>query len=106
STNPTMSIAAITQYVLDNFASVKEVVETLEKPPYFQIVAPSMPKGEKASLHLSISDAKGDSAIIEFIEGKMVIHHSKEYKTMTNSPIFKSSFEISTQKIDGEVAES
>ncbi|MEN5387210.1 linear amide C-N hydrolase [Aliarcobacter skirrowii] len=95
SSNPTMSIAAITQYVLDNFASVKEAVETLEKPPYFQIIAPSMPKGEKASLHLSISDAKGDSAIIEFIKGKMVIHHSKEYKTMTNSPIFEEQLAIS-----------
>lgn len=94
STNPTMSIAAITQYVLDNFASVKEAVESLEKPPYFQIVAPSMPKGEKASLHLSISDASGDSAIVEFVKGKMVIHHSKEYKTMTNSPIFEEQLAI------------
>lgn len=95
SSNPTMSIAAITQYVLDNFASVKEAVESLEKPPYFQIVAPSMPKGEKASLHLSISDAQGDSAIIEFIKGEMVIHHSKDYKTMTNSPIFEEQLAIS-----------
>lgn len=94
SSNPTMSIAAITQYVLDSFASVKEAVESLEKPPYFQVIAPSMPKGEKASLHISISDAFGDSAIIEFVKGKMVIHHSKEYKTMTNSPIFEEQLAI------------
>ena len=88
SSNKSISIAAFTQYVLDNFASVAEAVDALQKPPYLQIIAPSMPGGEKANLHLSISDAQGDSAIVEFIKGKMVIHHSKEYKTMTNSPSF------------------
>ena len=42
-----------------------------------------------ATLHLSISDASGDSAIIEYIRGKQVIHHSRDYKVMTNSPIFE-----------------
>ncbi len=41
-----------------------------------------------ASLHLSISDASGDSAIIEYIQGKQVIHHNREYQVMTNSPTF------------------
>lgn len=104
STNKTISIAAFTQYVLDNFASVAEAVDALQKPPYLQIIAPSMPGGEKASLHLSISDAQGDSAIVEFIKGQMVIHHSKEYKTMTNSPIFEQQLAISEywKLVDGK----
>jgi choloylglycine hydrolase len=39
-------------------------------------------------MHISLSDAGGDSAIIEFLDGKTVVHHSKEYKVMTNSPVF------------------
>ena len=38
---------------------------------------------------MSLSDATGDSAIIEYINGKQVIHHSKTYQVMTNSPIFE-----------------
>jgi choloylglycine hydrolase len=40
-------------------------------------------------MHISLSDAQGDSAIIEFLGGKTVIHHSKSYQVMANSPIFE-----------------
>ncbi|MEG2359521.1 linear amide C-N hydrolase [Acinetobacter sp.] len=85
---PPLSISLWAQYVLDNFATVDEAVKALEKEP-FMIVTDQVP-GEKrlATLHLSISDASGDSAIIEYINGKQVIHHSREYQVMTNSPTF------------------
>lgn len=35
-----------------------------------------------------MSDSSGDSAIIEYIDGKQVIHHSRDYQVMTNSPTF------------------
>ena len=35
-----------------------------------------------------MSDATGDSAIVEYIGGKQVIHHGRKYQVMTNSPIF------------------
>src|SRR5258708_12379198 len=35
-----------------------------------------------------MSDATGDSAIVEYIGGKQVIHHDRRYQVMTNSPIF------------------
>jgi penicillin V acylase-like amidase (Ntn superfamily) len=38
---------------------------------------------------LSISDPTGDSAIFEYIDGKLVIHHSKQYQVLTNSPTFE-----------------
>jgi choloylglycine hydrolase len=103
SKNKTISIGALTQYVLDNFATVTEAVVSLKKPPHLQVVAPLMPGGEKASLHLAISDASGDSAVIEFIKGEMVIHHSKKYKTMTNSPVFDDQLAIANywSQIDG-----
>ena len=48
-----------------------------------------MPDGSRmATLHLSVSDATGDNAIFEYVGGKLTIHHSKEYKVMTNSPTY------------------
>lgn len=82
-----ISISLWGQYALDNFASVAEAVENMQKTPFY-IVAPSLPNGEKSTIHLSLSDSTGDSAIFEYIEGKLVIHHGKEFKVMTNSPIY------------------
>jgi len=86
---PGLTIAAWAQYVLDNFATVQDAVDTLAKEP-FTIVTDSVPGEERlATLHLSLSDASGDSAIIEYIDGKQVIHHSRDYPVMTNSPTFE-----------------
>jgi penicillin V acylase-like amidase (Ntn superfamily) len=85
---PGLSIAAWAQYVLDSFATVQEAVDALSTGP-FVIVTDFVP-GTKmlATLHLSMSDAHGDSAIIEYIDGRQVIHHDRKYQVMTNSPIF------------------
>lgn len=89
SDKPGLSISAWTQYMLDNFATVDEAVKAIADEPF--ILVSDAPPGEQrlATLHLSLSDAKGDSAIIEYIKGKQVIHHSRDYKVMTNSPIFE-----------------
>lgn len=83
----TLSIAAWAQYVLDNFATVAEAVDALRKEP-FVIIAPVLPNGRPAQGHLSLSDPSGDSAIFEYVNGKLVIHHGRQYQVMTNSPIF------------------
>jgi penicillin V acylase-like amidase (Ntn superfamily) len=85
---PGLTIAAWAQYVLDNFATVEEAVAALEKQP-FTIVTDNVPGEDRlTTLHLSMSDASGDSAIVEYIGGRQVIHHSRAYQVMTNSPIF------------------
>lgn len=84
---PLLSISAWAQYVLDNFAFVSECVNALSKEP-FMILAPVLPNGSPAQLHLAISDELGDSAIFEYVDGKLTIHHGKQYQVMTNSPIF------------------
>ena len=42
------------------------------------MVAVAAPNGIKGNVHLSISDASGDSAILEYIKGKLVIHHGRQ----------------------------
>ena len=84
---PTISIAAWAQYVLDNYATVAETVNALKDDP-FVVIAPTLPNGRAGNGHLAISDPTGDSAIFEYIGGKLVIHHGRKYQVMTNSPVY------------------
>jgi len=102
---PGLTIAAWAQYVLDNFATVREAVDALRSEP-FTIVTDKVPGLDRlATLHLSISDATGDSAIIEYIGGKQVIHHDRKYQVMTNSPTFDQQLALNAywQQIGGTV---
>lgn len=82
---PTIKVGAWLQYYLDNFASVKEATKAMVDPN-FAVIAPALPNGMEAAVHISLSDPTGDSAIFEFLEGKLVIHHGPEFNVMTNSP--------------------
>ncbi|MDD9341647.1 linear amide C-N hydrolase [Providencia heimbachae] len=86
---PALSISLWAQYMLDNYATVAEAVAALEKTPLL-VVTDNVPGQDRlATLHLSLSDASGDSAIVEYIDGKQVIHHSRKYQVMTNSPAYE-----------------
>jgi penicillin V acylase-like amidase (Ntn superfamily) len=47
------------------------------------------PGGRAATMHVCRSDPTGDSAIFEYIDGELVIHHGPEFRVMTNSPIYE-----------------
>lgn len=103
---PGLSISLWAQYVLDNFATVKEAVEALEKEPFTLVseYIPNMPD-KFATLHLSISDASGDNAIFEYVGGRLTIHHDPSYQVLTNSPLFEQQLALNTywQEIGGTV---
>lgn len=102
---PGLSIAAWAQYVLDNYPTVQAAVDDLSKQPYTLVTDHVPGENRLATLHLSLSDASGDSAIIEYIDGKQVIHHSRNYQVMTNSPTFDQQLALNTywQQIGGLV---
>lgn len=79
---PAVSNALWPQFVLDNYETVAEAVEGLAK---VQITSARVHDREWP-LHLSIEDATGDSAVLEFVDGKLVIHHGKDVTVMTNEP--------------------
>ena len=81
------------QYVLDNATTVQEALEVLEGVGIVMVEA----HGRKATVHLALEDASGDSAIIEFIGGKAVVHHSPEYRVMTNDPIYEEQLSLLAQ---------
>ncbi len=87
----TLALSLWAQYVLDNFATVAQAVEALAQENFVLVTAetPGSTGIGLATLHLSLSDASGDSAIFEYIGGKLVIHHGREYQVMTNSPTYE-----------------
>lgn len=101
---PGISISAWAQYALDQFATVEEAVNELKKET-FKVVQITAPNGSAGTVHLSISDPSGDSAIFEYVEGKLTIHHGRQYQVMTNSPIYSEQLALNTywEQIGGTV---
>jgi penicillin V acylase-like amidase (Ntn superfamily) len=72
------------QYLLDNAATVAEALALQDK---IQVVSAEA-RGHKATVHIALEDSSGDSAIIEYIGGKPVVHHGREFRIMTNDPTY------------------
>ncbi|MDN3673645.1 linear amide C-N hydrolase [Flavobacterium branchiarum] len=89
-----LSVSLWAQYALDNFATVSEAVEQLKKEDFI-VVTDFIPGTDKfTTVHLSLSDATGDNAILEYINGKLVIHHDPSYTVMTNDPVYEQQLAI------------
>lgn len=82
-----ISLSIWAQYYLDQFATVSAAVEYTRRNP-FVVVSGEIPgrPGSLAPLHLTLSDATGDSAVFEWIDGKLSIHHDRKYQIVTNDP--------------------
>ena len=83
-----IAISLWTQYYLDNFATVAEAVAATKSLQIRGIDILHKGQPVDAPLHMSLSDAIGDSAVIEILDGKTVIHHGPQYTVMTNSPTY------------------
>jgi penicillin V acylase-like amidase (Ntn superfamily) len=90
-----ISISAWGQYVLDNFATVDEVVEAMRQETV-RPVAVETPDGYPGTVHLAVTDPSGDSAVVEYVGGNQEIHHGREYQVMTNSPIYSEQLALNT----------
>lgn len=76
------------KYVLDNYQNVNEVIKNLNS---YQIVNEAIKIGGKNidfPIHFSIEDTKGDNAVIELINGKVVVYHGSKYNILTNEPSY------------------
>jgi penicillin V acylase-like amidase (Ntn superfamily) len=99
---PPMSISVWAQYVLDNYATVAEAVADLRKESFY-VLPVRTPDDQEGTVHLAISDATGDSAIFEYLDGELVIHHGEQYRVMTNSPVYDEQLRLNSywKEIDG-----
>ncbi|OBB31568.1 choloylglycine hydrolase [Mycolicibacterium peregrinum] len=82
------------QYFLDNFATVAEATAWIAETDVQVVQMDDPTGGVRPGLHLALDDATGDSAIIEYVDGKARVYHSKDYKVMTNSPTFDQQLEL------------
>ncbi len=64
------------QYQLDNHANIAEVVNALHT---------IRPERGPLPLHFTALDATGDHALIEFIDGELVLHQNQGFPILTNS---------------------
>lgn len=81
---PAISNLLWAQYILDNFSTVKEALIGTKD---LQIVATKL-ENKTWPIHLIMEDKSGDSAIIEFIKGKIHVYHGAEYRIATNEPAY------------------
>jgi penicillin V acylase-like amidase (Ntn superfamily) len=81
------------QYLLDNAATVEEALALMEKMQPVMVELDGM----KATVHLAIEDATGDSAILEYVGGRLMVHHGREYRVMTNDPPYDQQLELLKQ---------
>ncbi len=81
------------QYLLDSAATVEEALGLLDG---VQIVMATA-RGRDATVHLALEDASGDSAIVEFDQGRPQVHHDRRYVVMTNDPPYDEQLKLLAQ---------
>ncbi len=90
--NSNLNILRWVQFVLDTCGNVNDVVKTFTTQDICLIGAEVPGTGKSASLHLSVSDVQGYSAIIEVNNGEFIIYSDIDknvsYRIMTNEPSY------------------
>ena len=100
SATPALSMAVWLQYFLDNFATVAEAVAWVEATNVQVVPLADPGTGRVPAVHLALDDSTGDSAIIEYLDGKPTVWHDRDYTVMTNSPTYDEQLELITH-VDG-----
>jgi len=100
------------RWLLGSFSTVKEAVEGLKKVEIYAQSEAAL--GQVPTIHIALQDAKGNGAVIEFLDGKMEISENI-VGVLTNSPKFSwqvtnldnyvnlSSLNAGSVKLDGTV---
>lgn len=86
---PSISYAEWVRYYLDSCSSVQNALDLA----LVVQITPVMIHKKIYPVHLAIEDAHGDSAILEFIDGKLVIHHGRQFTVLTNEPTYTKQLE-------------
>ena len=79
---PSLGTGMWVRFILDTCSTVAEAVTALASVR----VTPDRVLGQDLGVHLAIEDASGDSAIVEPVDGTMVVHHGPQYRVMANAP--------------------
>jgi penicillin V acylase-like amidase (Ntn superfamily) len=78
---PGLTISLWTQFYLDNFATVAEAVKALASQPYQLLMAVEPTSKKAGTVHIALDDPTGDSAILECVDGKIVVYHDRKHSS-------------------------
>lgn len=82
---PVMSLAMFVSYFLDNFATVAEVESWLAENP-FGIYGQTFDGGTVSALHWAMTDASGETLLLEYVGGKLNTYRGRDLTVLTNDP--------------------
>ncbi|MBD5369641.1 MAG: linear amide C-N hydrolase [Bacteroides sp.] len=82
---PPLSMAMFVAWLLDNNATVEEVVGVLHEHD-FSLSGATFDEGTVSALHWGVTDATGKSILFEFDHGVINIYDMGDYRAMTNDP--------------------
>jgi choloylglycine hydrolase len=85
---PGLQGALWAQYALDSSSTVAQALENLQKIQVVKISIVRHGQTQNATVHLALEDATGDSAILEYVGGKLIVYHGPQYRVMTNAPAY------------------
>lgn len=74
---PALNTTEWVQYVLDNFATVQEVIDGSAE---YQLL-PGTYRDVVLNVHLVVNDAEGNSAVLEYLNGALVVHTGESFTT-------------------------
>lgn len=82
---PVMSLAVLVSFFLDNFATVNEVDQWLQTNQ-FAIFGKTFDGGTVSALHWGLTDKTGETMVMEYVNGNLTIHKSRDLQVLTNDP--------------------
>lgn len=84
--DPQQKVGAITylRHLLSQYKNVNELVTAIKDSAPIEELINGIPV--RIALHISFQDPSGDSAIVEWRDGKPQIWHGKQYTVLTNQP--------------------
>ncbi|MCO5221448.1 MAG: linear amide C-N hydrolase [Thermomicrobiales bacterium] len=94
SSKPAVHAGLWAQYLLDRASTVGEALALQDDIQLVMVEA----RGRQATVHLALEDANGDSAIVEYVDGKQTVHQGSEYQVMTNSPAYDEQLALLAQQ--------
>jgi choloylglycine hydrolase len=83
--------------LLDQAATVQEAIQLMRGIQVVEVMA----RGSRAAIHLALADSSGDSAILEFLDGNLVVHHGRQYQILTNDPPYQQQLDLLQAYKDG-----
>ncbi|CAB4897682.1 unannotated protein [freshwater metagenome] len=87
---PGVNVGLWAQYMLDNAATVNQAVAAAKE---IQVTALAL--GDLVvPLSLAVEDPSGDSAILQYIDGKLVVHHGPQFRVLANDPAYDEALKL------------